>query len=92
MGNYLAVQIGWGVIYGSRAVAPGLGWLRTGKVEIHGIREYMSRLEAETEILKDAAAHPERIGTYEVRPTFEGFCGNPTPCALCREHLEKFED
>lgn len=89
MTQEVEVQIGWGVLHGN--FDQGLGWLRTGAVEIHGIREYMSREEAEAEVVKDAALHPERLGTYEIRPLFEGWCGNPVPCAECRVHLSKFK-
>ncbi len=89
MGDSVEVQIGWGVLYGT-SEGPQLGWLRTGGVEIHGIREYMTLEEAESEILKHAALHPESIGKYQIKPLFEGWCGNPTPCAECRVHLDKF--
>lgn len=89
MTQEVEVQIGWGVLYGSFEL--GLGWLRTGGIEIHGIREYMSREEAEAEIVRDAALNPERLGTYEIRPLYEGRCGNPVPCAECRVHLSKFK-
>jgi hypothetical protein len=90
MTQEVEVQIGWGVLYGNSG-GPQLGWLRTGGIEIHGIREYMSLEEAESEIVKDAALNPDRIGTYQIRPLFEGWCGNPVPCAECRVHLSKFK-
>jgi hypothetical protein len=91
MAEYVAVQIGWGVLFSACGTGgPPVGWLRTTGREIHGIKFYMSREEAESEIVKDAAENPERIGHYEIHPSFEGFCGNPVPCARCREHLSEF--
>lgn len=87
----MRVQISWGVYFGSNSVDVAGGWLRTGGIQIHGIRAYMSREEAENEIVKDAVIHPERLGKYEIRPEYSEFCGNEEPCAICRDHLSLFK-